>query len=239
MQQDYYNEEIAKFDKISDDWWLGNTSFDLLHQINPIRLNYIRKAIFTYKKLLDLKHLKILDVGCGGGLLSIPLAKLGAQVTALDGGVNNIKIARDKALESNIDNINFICAPIENHDDNEKYDVIICLEMIEHVDDQNMLLKKLSHILKPNGLFILSTLNKTYLSWFLSIYMAENIVSLLPKHTHDYEKFIKPEKISQVLEQCNVILKDIKGLMWHPVRKWHVSNQIIANYILTAQKKHL
>lgn len=237
MKQSFRDKEIEKFNDISSDWWLGNKSFDLLHQINPIRINYIRKSIFTYQGLLKFNQLQILDIGCGGGLVSIPLAKIGAQVTALDGGINNIEIAEDKAKEFDLNNIEFICKPIELYEEKgKKYDVVICLEMIEHVADQVMLLEKLSYFLKPNGLLIISTLNKTYLSWFLSIYMAENVLNLLPKNTHDYNNFIIPEEITRLLNKYNLMVKESRGINWNPAQGWHVSNQVVANYILTAQK---
>jgi 2-polyprenyl-6-hydroxyphenyl methylase/3-demethylubiquinone-9 3-methyltransferase len=144
IEQSFYEKEVAKFDNLSADWWLSSKSFDLLHQINPLRINYIRKTILHHKKLLDLSKLKILDVGCGGGLASIPLAKVGANITGIDAGINNIKTAKDYALELELENAKFICSSIENYQSNsETYDVIICLEMTEQVEDQENLLVKI------------------------------------------------------------------------------------------------
>lgn len=230
-------EEVQKFERISNDWWLNEKSFHLLHKINPIRINYIRKALLQHKNIVDLQNIKILDVGCGGGLVSIPLAKLGAKVTALDAGAKNIQTAKDYAKNLKLPNIEFICESIENYNNHQEvYDVVLCLELIEHVEDQNLLLQKLSSYLKKGGILVLSTITKTYLSWFLSIVMAENILRLLPRNTHDYKKFITPIKIKTQLECNNIQILDIKGLMCDINQKWYLSQQIFSNFLLTAIK---
>ena len=187
-------EEIDKFSKLADEWWDPSGKFAPLHKFNPIRQEYIINEIsknfdINIDNPSSLKKLKILDVGCGGGLLCEPLSRLGAKVTGIDASEKNIEIAKAHARKGNI-NVNYICTSPEKV--NESYDVILCMEVVEHVEDLNFFYKSCSKLLNKNGLIFFATINKTIKSYLLAILGAEYVLRWLPIGTHDWKKFVKP-----------------------------------------------
>ena len=187
--------EIAKFSKIAAEWWSPNGKFKPLHKFNPIRIKYLKENIIEHFKLKQtnspLKGLNILDIGCGGGLLSEPITRLGAKVTAIDASKKNIQVAKFHAKKNNL-KINYLCSSPEKLNLNKKFDVVLNMEIVEHVEDLNFFIKKSSNLLKKNGLMFIATLNKTFKSYMFAIIGAEYILRWLPIGTHDWEKFVKP-----------------------------------------------
>ena len=180
-------KEIDKFSKLAREWWDPNGKFKPLHKFNPVRLDYIKKSILKKLKKRDdtyLKNVKILDIGCGGGLLCEPLTRLGAQVVGIDASNKNIKIAKIHAKKSGL-KINYYCTTPENFNYKEKFDVVLNMEIVEHVEDVNLFLKESSKFLKKNGIMFIATLNKTLKSYFFAILGAEYILRWLPIGTHD------------------------------------------------------
>ena len=202
-------EEIEKFSQIAEEWWDPTGKFKPLHKFNPVRISYIKENITnTFKIKKDekiLKGIKILDIGCGGGLLSEPMARLGAEVVGIDASSKNIDIAKLHAKKSNL-KIKYFCASPENFKSDIKFDVILNMEIIEHVDDVDLFLKSCTKLLKKNGLMFIATLNKTLKSYLFAIIGAEYILRWLPIGTHEWEKFIKPEELINITKKCNLTL---------------------------------
>lgn len=221
--------EIEKFSKIANSWWDKNGPFKMLHVINPVRMEYICQELGS-----DLKGKKILDLGCGGGLITIPLAKLGADVTGLDASEENIEAAKIEALKRK-SKAKFIASTIEEH--KEKYDAIICLEMIEHVDNLDEFISNLSKNLKKNGKIIFSTLNRNIKSYLLAIGMAEYVLGWVEKGTHDHSKFVKPSELTEMLEENHFRVTDISGMSYNVINSsWSLSDDIGVNYFICAEK---
>ena len=204
---------------------------------NPIRIEYIKEKISNYfNKNQSLKGLKILDIGCGGGLISEPMANLGADVTGIDASEKNIKIAKIHAQKNNI-KINYINKSPEQLMEIEKFDVILNLEIVEHVDDLKLYFKSCNQLLKKNGLMFTATLNRTFISYFKAIIGAEYILRWLPIGTHDWNKFIKPEELEQMLSKENFSTFDLKGLEFNPfLGKWKKTENLSVNYIICSVK---
>ena len=225
--------ELEKFDKISESWWDKNGEFKILHQINPIRLQFIKDKISLHWEIQgqQFMDLSILDVGCGGGLVTVPMHQLGANVTGLDASNNNIKVARNYAEKHNL-SINYLhCTVEELATTNLQYDVLLCLELVEHVANINYFIKSLASLLKPNGMLILSTLNRTIKSYLLGIIVAEYLLGWVPKRTHDYSKFLKPSELYHLLYNHQMCLKELKGLTFNPSSGlWSLSDDINVNY---------
>ncbi len=222
-------EEYDLFDNLSQEWWDENGKFKVLHKITPIRMEYILSQINNKK----LSQFDILDIGCGGGLVSEPLARLGAKVTGIDFVEKNIKIAKSHAKSKNL-KINYMCQDIELLNLNKKFDVIIMFEILEHLEDWKKFLINIKRSLKPNGIIILSTINKNIISKYSAIYFAENILNWIPKGTHDFNKFIKPEEIINGLKKEKIKVIDLKGLIFNPlISNWHLSNNKLINYFCT------
>jgi len=186
--------EIGKFNKLSAEWWDPEGSFKPLHKFNPIRIKYIRDSIIQYfnikSKNIPLKNINILDIGCGGGLISVPMKRLGANVVGIDASLKNIKVAKIYSKKNNLQ-IKYICSSPEKLKIKKKFDVLLMLEIVEHVNDINLFIKQSSKFLKKNGLMFVATLNKTLKSYVFAIIGAEYILNWLPIGTHDWEKFIK------------------------------------------------
>ena len=204
-------EEIDKFSKLADEWWDPSGKFAPLHKFNPIRQEYIINEIsknfdINIDNPSSLEKLKILDVGCGGGLLCEPLARLGAKVTGIDASEKNIEIAKAHARKGNI-NINYICTSPEKV--NENYDVILCMEVVEHVEDLDFFYKSCSKLLKKNGIIFFATINKTIKSYLLAILGAEYVLRWLPIGTHDWKKFVKPSHMINSLSRIGLSHKDL------------------------------
>ena len=228
-------EEIEKFSKIAEEWWDPEGKFKPLHKFNPIRSSYIKENIIkTFKidkKVKPLKNIKILDVGCGGGLLSEPMSRLGAEVTAIDASNKNINVAKLHAKTSNL-NINYICTSPEKLKFKDKFDVILNMEIVEHVEDVSFFLKSCSNLLKKNGIMFVATLNKTLKSYVFAIVGAEYILRWLPIGTHEWEKFIKPDDLTNILKKNNLELNRLDGMKFNILTdKWRISSDKSINYI--------
>ena len=232
--------EIAKFSKIAAEWWSPNGKFKPLHKFNPIRIKYLKENIIEHFKLKQtnspLKGLNVLDIGCGGGLLSEPITRLGAKVTAIDASKKNIQVAKFHAKKNNL-KINYLCSSPEKLNLNKKFDVVLNMEIVEHVEDLNFFIKKSSNLLKKNGLMFIATLNKTFKSYVFAIIGAEYVLRWLPIGTHDWEKFIKPDNLVSLAINYNLKLKKLSGMKFNPIiDKWSLSNDKSVNYIAKFKK---
>ena len=228
-------KEIEKFSRIAEEWWNPEGKFKPLHKFNPIRISYIKENIIKSfnleNKQMPLENVKILDIGCGGGLLSEPMCKLGAEVVGIDASDKNIKVAKLHA-EKNSLNINYKCASPENLDSKMKFDVILNMEIIEHVNDVDFFLKSCSKLLKKNGIMFVATLNKTLKSYIFAIVGAEYILRWLPIGTHEWEKFVKPDDLVNILKKYNLKLDSLDGMKFNLLKeKWSISSDKSVNYI--------
>ena len=234
-------EEIQKFSKLADEWWDVNGKFKPLHMFNPIRIEYISDIIKKYFKIEKEKNkflegLNILDIGCGGGLISEPFARLGANITGIDASEKNINIAKLHSEKSGL-KINYMNISPENLNVHEKFDVILNLEIVEHVDNVDLYIKSCYKLLKKKGLMFTATLNRTFTSYIKAIVGAEYILRWLPVGTHDWNKFIKPEELEKLLFNEKFSTVDIKGLNFNPIfNKWKKSNDVSVNYIISSFK---
>ena len=228
-------KEIEKFSKMASEWWDPNGKFKPLHKFNPIRIKYIKENIVSSFKLKNnnkpLKKINILDIGCGGGLLSEPMTRLGANVTGIDASNKNIQIAKLHAKKNKL-NINYLCSSPEKIKIKKKFDVILNMEIIEHVEDVNFFIKSCSKLLKKNGLMFVATLNKTLKSYVFAIIGAEYVLRWLPIGTHDWEKFVKPENLKEILNKNNLKLEKLDGMHFNIVKnEWSISKDTSINYI--------
>ena len=234
-------EEIQKFSKLADEWWDVNGKFKPLHMFNPIRIEYIVEEISKHFKLnrnkkFLLKDLAILDIGCGGGLISEPMARLGGNITGIDASEKNIKIASLHSKENNL-KITYLNKSPEQLDEKEKFDIILNLEVVEHVDNLDLYLKSCYKLLKKNGLMFTATINRTFTSYIKAIIGAEYILRWLPIGTHDWNKFIKPEEMQKKLNDKKFLTNNIKGLEFSPIfNKWKKSENLSVNYIICSFK---
>ena len=229
-------QEIKKFSQMASEWWDPEGKFAPLHKFNPIRIKYIKDSISKHfnienNKIKPLKNLDILDIGCGGGLLSEPMSRLGANVTGIDASQKNINIAKVHSLKNKL-KINYICASPENFKSKKKYDIILNMEIIEHVEDVNFFIKKSAGFLKTNGLMFVATLNKTLKSYVFAIIGAEYILRWLPIGTHDWNKFVDPFKLIEYGKNNSLKVKRIDGIKFNPILgKWDLSKDKSVNYI--------
>ena len=228
-------KEIEKFSKIAEEWWNPNGKFKPLHKFNPIRISYIKENIIkTFKlnqKKSPLKNIKVLDIGCGGGLLAEPMCRLGAKVTAIDASEKNINVAKLHAKKNNL-KINYICTSPEKLKNDNKFDVILNMEIVEHVEDINFFLRSCSKLLKKNGIMFVATLNKTLKSYIFAIVGAEYILRWLPIGTHEWEKFVNPDDLIKILKINNIKLDRIDGMKFNVITdKWNISQDKSVNYI--------
>ena len=228
-------KEIEKFSKIAEEWWDPKGKFKPLHKFNPIRISYIKENIINtfniQKNDRSLEGIKILDIGCGGGLLSEPMARMGADVSGIDASEKNINVAKLHA-EKNKLKIKYSCSSPENFKTDDKFDVILNMEIIEHVEDVDFFLKSCSKLLKKNGIMFVATLNKTLKSYLFAIIGAEYILRWLPIGTHEWEKFIKPEELINLTKKCNLTLNDLRGVKFNPFsNEWKLSTDKSVNYI--------
>ena len=232
--------EIGKFNKLSAEWWDPEGSFKPLHKFNPIRIKYIKDSIIQYfnikSKNIPLKNINILDIGCGGGLISVPMKRLGANVVGIDASLKNIKVAKIYSKKNNLQ-IKYICSSPEKLKIKKKFDVLLMLEIVEHVNDINLFIKQSSKFLKKNGLMFVATLNKTLKSYVFAIIGAEYILNWLPIGTHDWEKFMKPNKLINIAKNSKLNLIDLNGIKFNPLNdKWSLSNDKSVNYIANFKK---
>jgi 2-polyprenyl-6-hydroxyphenyl methylase/3-demethylubiquinone-9 3-methyltransferase len=219
--------EIAKFEKMAAEWWDPHGKFKPLHQINPLRISYINQHI-------DVNGKNILDIGCGGGLLCEPLTRMGAKVTGIDASEKNINIASLHAKEHQLE-IDYRTGDIENLE--EEFDIILNMEVVEHVADVALFLQHSARLLKPGGLIFLSTINRTIKAYMLAIVGAEYVMRWLPRGTHDWKKFLTPAELASHLRASNVKIEEIKGMSYNLLNNsWHLSEDIDVNYILIGRK---
>ena len=234
-------EEIQKFSKLADEWWDVNGKFKPLHMFNPIRIEYITDKIKQHFKinadnLNYLKGLNILDIGCGGGLISEPMARLGGRVTGIDASEKNIKIAKIHAKKNEL-KINYLNKSPEELENKDKFDIILNLEIVEHVDNVGLYIESCYNLLKKDGLMFTATLNRSFMSYLKAIIGAEYIMRWLPIGTHDWNKFLKPEELEKQLQDKKFSMVEIKGLEFNPfLNKWRKSNNLSVNYIITSSK---
>ena len=228
-------EEIEKFSKIAEEWWNPTGKFKPLHKFNPIRISYIKNNIINTFKLKNkkkpLNKIKILDIGCGGGLLSEPMKRLGAEVVGIDASQKNINVAKIHAKKNNLD-IKYYCNSPENFEIKTKFDVILNMEIIEHVEDVDHFLKSSSNLLKKNGIMFIATLNKTLKSYLFAIVGAEYVLRWLPIGTHSWEKFIRPDYLINISKKHNLKLDSLDGMKFNLIKdEWHLSSDKSVNYI--------
>ncbi|WP_434779173.1 bifunctional 2-polyprenyl-6-hydroxyphenol methylase/3-demethylubiquinol 3-O-methyltransferase UbiG [Neisseria sp. Ec49-e6-T10] len=223
--------EIEKFSQIAHKWWDKESEFKTLHQINPLRLGYIQKFV-------DIQGKNILDMGCGGGILSEALAETGATVTGIDLAKKSIKIAQLHALENNL-NIDYkhISAEEMAIQKPESFDVITCMEMLEHVPNPESIVRACYQLLKPNGWVFFSTINRNLKSYALMVVAAEYVLNMVQRGTHDYAKFIKPSELARMARHVGLTQIDGYGLVYKPLSKsFELSPDMDVNYFLAMQK---
>ena len=232
MKNEKKNTEYEHFSTLANDWWSKNGKFKILHDIQPIRIKYILEAL--NKK--NLNNTKILDIGCGGGLISEPMARLGGTITGIDASEKNIKVAKLHSEKNKI-KINYLNKSPEQLDNKEKFDIILNLEIVEHVDNVGLYINSCYNLLKKDGLMFTATLNRSLMSYLKAIIGAEYILRWLPIGTHDWNKFLKPEELEKLLQNEKFSTVDIKGLEFNPfLNKWKKSDNLSVNYIISSLK---
>lgn len=225
-------EEIAKFEKVAHQWWDLDGDFKPLHQINPVRRQFI------IQHLGDIFGKTVIDVGCGGGILAESLAKLGANVTGIDMGEEPLNVAKLHALETGI-SVNYQKIPAEQYalEHPESLDAVTCMEMLEHVPDPASIIKACADMVKPGGYVFFSTLNKTIKAYLLAIVAAEKVLKLVPDGTHEHDKFIRPSQLIGWAENYGLKCIDAAGIHYNPLTENHkLINSLDVNYILCCQK---
>jgi len=234
-------DEIKKFSKMADEWWDIDGKFKPLHMFNPTRIEYILEVCSKHfdldlNKVTPLKDIKILDIGCGGGLISEPMTRLGAFVTGIDASSKNIEVAKLHANKNNL-NINYLNTEPEKLKDNNKFDIILNLEVVEHVENLDLYLKSCLKLLKPKGMMFTATINRTFTSFIKAIIGAEYILRWLPIGTHDWNKFVKPEELEKKLTDLNFSITNLTGLSFNPIfQEWKRTKDISVNYIIASEK---
>ena len=228
-------KEIEKFSRIAEEWWDPTGKFKPLHKFNPIRVSYIKEKIINSFKLENsdkpLQKIRLLDIGCGGGLLSEPMSRLGAEVTGIDASEKNIQVAKLHAKKNNL-KINYLTASPENLKIDRKFDVILNMEIIEHVEDVDIFLKSCSSLLKKEGIMFVATINKTLKSYLFAIIGAEYILRWLPIGTHEWDKFIDPNDLIKISKKYNLQLQNLDGMKFNIfTNKWSISSDKSINYI--------
>lgn len=243
MTQTTVNDaEIAKFVAMAEEWWDPTGKFKPLHKFNPVRLRYIREHLLSHfgrdgAALRPFEGLRILDVGCGGGLLCEPLTRLGATVTGIDAAERNIVIARIHAEKSGLD-IDYRATTSETLvEAGETFDVVLNMEVVEHVDNVPLYMKSCADLVAPGGLMFTATLNRTARALALAVIGAEYVLRWLPRGTHDWKKFLTPEEISAQLRRNGLSITDQTGIVFHPIAdEWRLSPDMAINYIVLASR---
>ncbi|USD66377.1 bifunctional 2-polyprenyl-6-hydroxyphenol methylase/3-demethylubiquinol 3-O-methyltransferase UbiG [Vibrio sp. SCSIO 43136] len=225
--------EIKKFEEMASRWWDLEGEFKPLHQINPLRLGYVMD------KSGGLFGKKALDVGCGGGILAESMANQGAQVTGLDMGAEPLEVARLHALETGTKNVEYVQCTVEEHAELHRgqYDVVTCMEMLEHVPDPLSVIQSCCQLVKPGGHVFFSTLNRNMKSYLFAIVGAEHIMKIVPKGTHDHGKFIRPAELMKMIDQTDLIEQSITGLHYNLLNdSYRLGSNVDVNYIVATQK---
>ena len=234
MNSNVDHEEVNKFAVLAARWWDRNSEFKPLHDINPLRLNYIKKQCGG-----SLEGKRILDVGCGGGILSESLALEGATVVGIDLAEAGLEVAKLHLLESGLDiDYQSISAEDLAEKETESFDVIACLEMLEHVPDPSLVIEACSKLVKPQGKVFFSTINRNPKSYFFAIVGAEYVLNLLPKGTHNYEKFIRPSEIDEWARSSDLSISSMIGMTYNPItKKYKLGDDVSVNYMVHYEKK--
>ena len=233
-------KEIEKFSKIAEEWWDPKGKFKPLHNFNPIRISYLKENIIKSFNLQGkdkiLSGIKILDIGCGGGLLSEPMSRLGAEVFGMDASEKNIEVAKLHAKKSGL-NIEYFCSSPEKFKTDLKFDVILNMEIVEHVEDVDFFLESCSKLLKENGIMFVATLNKTLKSYIFAIVGAEYVLKWPPIGTHEWEKFITPRELEDMTRKSGLNMVRMTGVSFNPLlNKWQRSGDLGVNYMGVAQR---
>jgi len=224
--------ELAKFEALASRWWDPESEFKPLHDLNPVRMNYIDSFV-------NVAGLKTVDIGCGGGILSETLAKRGGIVTGIDMTDAPLQVARLHALDEGVTNLDYRQMTAEQLADEEtgQYDVVTCMEMLEHVPDPGSILKAIYKMLKPGGYAFFSTINRNPKAWLLAVAGAEYVLNLLPKGTHDYQKFIRPSELTSWAREAELKTTDFRGMSYNPfTRNFKLSSDVSVNYLMAARK---
>ena len=228
-------EEVERFGRLASDWWDPKGRSAMLHKLNPVRLKYVRDQIDQHwqcdeRSRTPLEGKSVLDVGCGAGLLAEPLARLGGKVTGLDASPEVIRVARDHAAATGLE-IDYRAGDVQELAG--EFDLVTAMEVVEHVADPGLFVEALAKRLAPGGLLIMSTPNATGLSKFLMITISEGL-GQIPRGTHDFDRFIAPERLKLLLAEAGLKCIDLEGLAWSPIRGLHLSDDLRLNYLLTA-----
>jgi 2-polyprenyl-6-hydroxyphenyl methylase/3-demethylubiquinone-9 3-methyltransferase len=236
-------EDVAKFSRIAEEWWDANGKFKPLHRLNPVRLEYLRTQILAHTGRADggmrpLSGLRLLDIGCGGGLISEPMARLGAEVTGIDASEKNVAVAKLHAENSGLRIDYRASAPEALATSAAPFDVVLALEIIEHVADTGAFYDTLRQLVKPGGLLIMSTINRTPQSYVKAIIGAEYVLRWLPRGTHQWSKFLRPSEMRHDLEARGFAVGDVCGVGFHPLKnKFFLDNKDLnVNFMLTASR---
>ena len=231
-------QEVAKFSAIADEWWDEEGKFKPLHRFNPTRIALVRDYVQAHFDCQSLEGLTLIDIGCGGGLLAEPFSRLGAAVTAIDASETNINVASLHAQKAGV-NIDYRCSTAEQEaEGGQQYDVVLAMEIIEHVADIPLFLQSCAQLVKPGGLLFVATLNRTAKSWLFGIVGAEYVMRWLPRGTHDWRKFMKPSEIECQLRAANLQTTHIQGMEYNMLKdSWSLSEELSVNYTLVAQKQ--
>nr|WP_315783349.1 bifunctional 2-polyprenyl-6-hydroxyphenol methylase/3-demethylubiquinol 3-O-methyltransferase UbiG [Bradyrhizobium sp. SZCCHNPS1003] len=233
--------EIAKFSKLSETWWDPKGKMAPLHKINPLRLTYIRDAACRKfernpKSLNCLSGLRMLDIGCGAGLLCEPFTRLGAQVVGVDPSASNIAAARLHAEKGHL-SIDYRCTTIEEMDPRERFDIVLAMEVVEHVTDVGAFLGRCAAVLKPGGMMVVSTLNRNWKSFALAIVGAEYVLRWLPRGTHEWSKFVTPDELTKYLLDNRLVITEQSGVVYSPFAdRWSLSTDMDVNYMMVAEQ---
>lgn len=236
------NQEISKFEKMANEWWNPSGKFKPLHKFNPIRLSFMRSKICQHfnlddKSLQPLTNLKILDIGCGGGLISEPFCNMGGDVLAIDASPINIEIAKTHAQKNNL-KINYLASSAEDlAQTNQQFDVVLALEIIEHVSDIELFIKSCGQLVKPNGLLFIATINRTAKSLIMAKIGAEYVLRWLPIGTHQYNKFVKPSEIFSFANNHHLKLIELTGFSYNLLKDdFYLSQDLAVNYCAILEK---
>jgi 2-polyprenyl-6-hydroxyphenyl methylase/3-demethylubiquinone-9 3-methyltransferase len=233
--------EVAKFSKLSQEWWDPKGKMAPLHKINPLRLGYIRDSACrkferNVRSLNCLSGLRLLDIGCGAGLLCEPLSRLGAQVIGVDPAPSNIAAAKLHADRGHL-SIDYRCTTVEQMDVRERFDIVLAMEVVEHVTDVGLFLKRCASMLKPGGMMVVSTLNRNWKSFALAIVGAEYVLRWLPRGTHQWEKFVTPDELAKYLLDNRLVVTEETGVVYSPFAdKWTLSSDLDVNYMVVAEE---
>ena len=231
MDQNVDALELEKFSQLAHKWWDPESAFKPLHEINPLRLGFIDQHA-------SLSGKRVLDVGCGGGILAESMAALGAQVTGIDLAKKSLKVAQLHSMESGIA-VEYRCIAVEAlaEADPGQYDVVTCMEMLEHVPNPDSVIASCTKLARPGGHLFFSTLNRKPVAWLQAILGAEYLLQLLPRGTHDYERFIKPSELARSMRQHGLSLRELKGMQYNPLNRcYSLSDNTDVNYLIAAQR---